>query len=199
MPSILCAYESDGATKKRDCPTHATACVPGCTPTFLTDWPADYWCTQPWSARSVGGNYSCPWRPTDLSTMLDSWHARRLANYTDCSPRCEERRARLSGDALKAFDERRLRFYSEVVLSRATVLQAMPHSVEAFFTIEDVNETECEMQGAAGGGDQIGFGRCEAFTREARRAFVDAFGLDDAHAPPVLRLRLRAMSEPFQE
>ena len=86
------------------------------------------------------------------------------------------------------------------LINSGAMKPGVPHSVEAFFYIDGgVNETECEMQGAAGGGDQIGFGRCEAFTREARREFVDAFGLDDAHAPPVLRLRLRAMSEPFQQ
>ena len=134
-----------------------------------------------------------------MGSSLLTASARTSVSTSQADLRAHAARA-LRGDALKAFDERRLRFYSEVVLSRASVLQAMSHSVEAFFYIDGgVNETECEMQGAAGGGDQIGFGRCEAFTREARREFVDAFGLDDAHAPPVLRLRLRAMSEPFQQ
>lgn len=139
--AIRCAYESDGATKKRDCPLMpgTSACVAGCTPTMLPNWTdlgETYWCSRVWTpahhletpAAVSASFFSCPWRPADLDSMLTSWAARRTAAFVECSPKCEQRRASLSGEALREYDARRARYYSEVVLDRNYFMQALPQA-----------------------------------------------------------------------
>ena len=225
--AMRCAFESDGATKKRDCPSATatsstlagggtngegtTACVPGCTPTHLANWSIlgdRYWCHRAWSdsqhveaPNATGAGYfSCPWRPSDLDTMLDSWAARRAASYTECSSKCEARRARLTGDARRAFEMQRGRYYSEVVMDRAALLQEMPHAILAFFYVAGVDEAACPgsegVDVRAGDGDQLSTPRCEAFTRAARLAIQRAFRMPHGQ-PPLLVLNLRDASAPF--
>jgi hypothetical protein len=246
MPALRCSFESDGATKKRDCPPRdrardgtdatqqeagatvhgPTACVPGCTPTMVAGWEAlgeTYWCSAPPPApppttgahggsgsggsgsggssstppasvdELVSRDFSCPWRPTALPSMLASWAARRAANVTDCSARCAARRAGMSADELARFDAARARFYSEAVLDRSSVLQAMPHSVEALFYIGGVTEEACTAQQKVAPGDHLHSSRCDAFTRAARDAAQRAFGV---HVP-LLQLNLRDAHTPF--
>lgn len=195
-------WRQDGATKKRDCPpappsSAAAACVAGCTPTMLPNWRAlgeRYWCERAWTpsehvelTAAASGNtsfFTCPWRPSALGAMLNSWEARRAAGFTDCSPKCAARRAALTGAARAEYEARRAHYYSEVVLDRAALEAGLPHAIEAFFYVAGVNESACNADKMASG-DKITRPRCEAFTRDARRVLLRAFGLGAAELPLV--------------
>ena len=250
---VLCAYERDAVTNKRDCPSpsddggdgggvsqgsggagaaeleaelEAERCVPGCTPTHLHGWRElgqRYWCARrggpdgglPEAAALVNGSalefgpFACPWRPGDLEEMIVSWAELRRANHSHCGARCERARARLSGAALEAYEDLVLgRYYNEVVIERAAVVDAIPLSIEAVYYPSPVAVHEvywrmgqrCPELGTAGGCVEVARRTAALYENVARathaalrRAFPHSSG-----AIPLVVLNLSERWAPFR-
>lgn len=215
---VLCAYERDAASKKRDCPSAAAIgtsaaiappCIPGCTPTMEAGWQSlgdSFWCTDADKRLDVGiaqhaedsqHHFACPWRT--LGDMMDRWYVMRQANFSTCGPKCERRRAGLHGAALRHFNEYVLgHYYNEVVLSRSAFAHALPYSVEAIFFVDGVSDADCAAHKAAPG-DSLRVPRCEAFARAAHASLLSAFELDVSdQSIPLLRLVMHDRESPFR-